>query len=383
MSQFTFRKPQLPNSYYVLFTPPEADGEEALDFISATRRVRVKGRFFREFQLEVLPLLDGNHTYEEISAAVAPTFAPEDLDAAFRLLVEHNLLRDAAELESIGERSAGLQPQLNLFQALSADPAAAQKRLAAATVAIYGLGGIGANVAWALANSGVGTLRFFDEEVVRPADLYLSNAYRPGDQGQPRTESMLRGLQIFSLPTRVEEIAPLPADDTAAETAISGCDLIINCLDAGRIGMAFRVNRAALAKRVPLLNGSCVADEIVLGPTVVPYETACFMCYRMRVIASAGDPERAFNLEAFLDKRRRDDSSGRENTAMAVTAAANLLALEAVKQLTRILPPVTVGRVIVLNLVDLSSSTQLVLRKPWCPACWDRPGDERTANATD
>jgi hypothetical protein len=87
------------------------------------------------------------------------------------------------------------------------------------------------------------------EEIDLP-DSWLV-AYRAGDQGQLRTETMLRGLQVFSLPTPVEEIAPLPADDTAAETAISGCDLIINCLDAGRIGMAFRVNRAALAKRVP------------------------------------------------------------------------------------------------------------------------------------
>jgi hypothetical protein len=31
------------------------------------------------------------------------------------------------------------------------------------------------------------------------------------------------------------------------------------------------------------------------------------------------------------------------------------------------------GRIVVLNLLDLSSSTQQVLRKPWCPACWDRP----------
>src|SRR4051794_20894024 len=156
MPQFPLHKPQLPSSYAVLFTPPEADGEEILDFISSTRRVRLKGRFFREFHMELIPLLDGTRTYEEICAAVADTFAPTDLDAALRLLAEQNLLRDAAELEHVGAFSAALQPQLNLFQATSGDPATAQRRLSKARVAVFGLGGLGASVAWALADCGVG-----------------------------------------------------------------------------------------------------------------------------------------------------------------------------------------------------------------------------------
>ena len=67
---------------------------------------------------------------------------------------------------------------------------------------------------------------------------------------------------------------------------------------------------------------------------------------------------------------------------MAVTTAANLLALEAVKQLTGVLPALTRGRVVVINLLDMSSSTQLVLRKPWCPACWDHKPSGEAARVT-
>ena len=58
------------------------------------RRLKLKGHSFREFLYEVVPLLDGTRSTEEIQQLVSDTFAPEDLSAALELLASEGLLED-------------------------------------------------------------------------------------------------------------------------------------------------------------------------------------------------------------------------------------------------------------------------------------------------
>jgi len=81
MSTSPFRKPLLPTHYRVLLEPPDEKGDEVLQFLSSTRRIKLKGHSFREFRREVVPLLDGCHTMADIASATAEVFAPSDLDA--------------------------------------------------------------------------------------------------------------------------------------------------------------------------------------------------------------------------------------------------------------------------------------------------------------
>jgi bacteriocin biosynthesis cyclodehydratase domain-containing protein len=90
----------------------------------------------------------------------------------------------------------------------------------------------------------------------------------------------------------------------------------------------------------------------------------------MRAVACAGNPEDEFAFERVLDKRKRDDSGKRENLASGAGIAANLASLEAIKYLSGVLPPSALGRLVVLDLLDLSCTRHAVLRKPWCPACF-------------
>ena len=90
----------------------------------------------------------------------------------------------------------------------------------------------------------------------------------------------------------------------------------------------------------------------------------------MRSVACADDPETEFSWQRLLDRRRQDDSGRRENLVFAAGIAGNLLGLEVVKQLTAIVPPPSAAQIAVIDLLELSITRHLVLRKPWCPACW-------------
>lgn len=135
------RRPMLPRSYHVLFEPPEVEGEEALVFASSLRRVRVKGRFFREFREEVIPYLDGARLFDEIADLVAESFTRDDLSEAVSLLADNGMIIDASELL---EDASRIEPQLSLFRSAASNSIEAQKSLSSSTVAVFGLGSAGA-----------------------------------------------------------------------------------------------------------------------------------------------------------------------------------------------------------------------------------------------
>jgi bacteriocin biosynthesis cyclodehydratase domain-containing protein len=95
----------------------------------------------------------------------------------------------------------------------------------------------------------------------------------------------------------------------------------------------------------------------------------------MRAVACAGNPEDEFNYERFLDRRKQDDSGRRENVVFGAGLMANWLGLEAMKQLTRIVEPSALGAIIVFDLLGFTCTKHVVLRKPWCPACFKAEPD--------
>jgi molybdopterin-synthase adenylyltransferase len=368
MSSFPYRRPQIPSHYYILSEPPDEKGEEVLRFVSDTRSVKLKGRSFRDFQQQVVPLLDGTRSFDDIANAVADLFAPADLHAALTLLAEQNLLRDAS-LATQSDDPVSREPQGNFLHEISGQPAEVKQRLAAAAVAVLGLGAIGAGASLALAASGVGTLRLIDDLLVNPVDPYLCSHYSRSDIGAGRADSLGRRLE------QAEPRAAVVVQDARLETdgdvaaAIGGADFVLCCVDAGQASLAYKLNRVCLASGTAWIACDCSAAEITVGPLVVPGQTACYLCYKMRLVAGSETPEDEFAFQSFLDRRKQDDSAHRQNLVFSAGLGSHLVALEAFKQLSGVLPPVTRGRIFVFDTLQLTATPHVVLRKPWCPAC--------------
>ena len=150
---------------------------------------------------------------------------------------------------------------------------------------------------------------------------------------------------------------------------VAGSGFAIGCVDQGMSNVMYRLNRACLQAGVRWTSGSVSAFEGIVGPTVTPFETACYLCYRMRAVACTENPEQEFAHLRFLDRRKRDDSASRENLVFGAPIVGNLLAMEAFRVLLG-LPAVASGRIIVFDLMESTSQKHVVLRKPWCPACF-------------
>jgi bacteriocin biosynthesis cyclodehydratase domain-containing protein len=345
---------RIPSHYYVYSDPPDKSGDEVLHFISAQRRVRLKGHSFREFVQRVVPLLDGRLSVEEVHAKVSDLFEPDDLATCLDLLNEHGVLEDVSEWPIDEAAEQRLRPQLNFFHDLALQPWEIQHRLKNARIAVVGLTGAGVAATQSLSAAGVGTVRCLDDTVVGPADVYFNATFTDQDIGRPRVEAACVDPRA---PVTIEELSDDPPD------------FIINALDEGNLSLAYKLNRSCLATKTPWISTEAAGFEVIIGPTVYPGETACFACYRMRLVACEDDPQVGFDRESYLDRRRSDDSAHRANLVSGAAIAGQLAATEILKAITGISKPATRSRIIVFDLRDFSSATHVVLRKPWCPVC--------------
>jgi len=370
MSTPTFNRPRLPTHYYVWSEPPDESGDEVLYFASAQRRVKLKGHSFREFEQYVIPLLDGRHTFQVIAESVADVFDADDLAAGLRLLADNRLLTDTDDRLPPSELPEFLAPQLNFFHEMNINPEEIQARLGRATVTVMGLGGAGAAAALALAAARVGHLRCVDSMPVGSADSYLSNVFSPADNGELRATVVARRLAVTAPEVSVTVHTSRLGNDDEVFALVEGSDFVINCLDAGDSSLVYKLNRVCLRAGIKWTSCALSGPEVVVGPTIHPSETACYLCYKMRAVACAGNPEDEFAFESFLDQRKQDDSARHENLVCGVGMAAGLVSLEAVKHLSGALSSSAIGKIVVFNLLDLTSSKHVVLRKPWCPACF-------------
>jgi molybdopterin-synthase adenylyltransferase len=376
MSTLVHTKPRLPTHYHIRFEPPDHSGEEVLFFSSERRRIKLKGHSFREFLQSIVPLLDGEHTMGEIQAEVASLFAPEDVRGFLGLLAEHNILQDAEPDTMAAEVRSELEPQLNFFHELGLKPHEVQRTLSAATVVVWGLGGAGAAVALSLAAAQIGNLRCVDSLPVSRTDPLLAPAFVPSDIGRMRSDVICGRIAELSPRVRVQAHTDAVTTDSDVLRIIEGTDFLVCCADMGSSSQFYMLNRACLQARISWTSCSVSGLEGIIGPTIVPFETACFLCYKMRAVACAANPEDEFSFQRFLDRRRQDDSGRRENTPFGGGAVGNLVGLEALKYLTGRLEPSVRGQILVIDLLSLACRKHAVLRKPWCPACFpkENPG---------
>jgi adenylyltransferase/sulfurtransferase len=375
MSTLELRKPALLSHFYILCDPPDEKGDEVLHFISEKRRIKVKGHSFREFQRAVIPLLDGQHTVEEIVQQTKDVFAADDLVMALQLLADQGLIEEGEHDGHLISDVNRIRPQLNYFHALGSEPVVAQARLESATVSILGAGAIGATAAVLLAPSHVGTLRIVDDARVSLTDTYLAPEFDLADVGSLRAEKLSSKIRALSHTVSCVVQTQKLETDSDVQAAIAGSDYILGAVDAGQSSLLYKLNRVCAAQKIPWIAATTSATEVIVGPTMKPQESACYLCYKMRAVACAENPEDEFAFQSFLDRRKHDDSGQRANLTCGTAIAGSVAALEIIKGIIPLGLVATLGHVIIFDLMSLSTTKHHVLRKPWCPVCFPKAVD--------
>lgn len=128
-----------------------------------------------------------------------------------------------------------------------------QRRLAAASVLIVGLGGLGAPVATYLAGAGVGRLGLADADTVSISNLQRQTLYDETCLGQPKTECAARRLSAMASSIRLELI-PEGLTETNALKLAKNFDIIVDCCD--NFPTRFLIDDVCAETNLPWVHGS-------------------------------------------------------------------------------------------------------------------------------
>ena len=237
-----------------------------------------------------------------------------------------------------------------------------QARLAAAHVAVIGVGGLGTWAASALACAGVGTLTLVDDDRVALSNLNRQVLYRRADVGRRKVDLAATALTAFNPACDIRPLARRVGGPEDVIEVAAGADLIVDTADWPPHDIGRWINRAALTLGVPWIAAAQFPPWVRIGPLYIPGETACLECQER-----AG--RRAYPLYDELADFRR----GRESYAATLGPASGLvgaaIGMEVLHRLTGAATPASAGAAVMLDLRTLESRREPIVRDPRCPEC--------------
>jgi len=141
----------------------------------------------------------------------------------------------------------------------------ALQRLAAARVAVFGLGAVGSFAAEALARAGIGVLRLVDFDTVQPSNLNRQLLALESTVGQPKIEVARRRVADINPDCRVDARCAFADAESAPGLLLPLPDVVIDAID----GVNSKVNLLAAACRLGIFTVSSMGAACRLDPSRV------------------------------------------------------------------------------------------------------------------
>lgn len=133
--------------------------------------------------------------------------------------------------------------------------AAGQARVAAGSVLVVGLGGLGSVATQYLAAAGVGHLVINDFDRVDETNLPRQVLFTPADVGEFKTHATAARLKAANPDSRVS-VLNRRLDAAELADAAGACDVVVDATDSFATRLA--VNAACVATRRPLVSGAAI-----------------------------------------------------------------------------------------------------------------------------
>jgi bacteriocin biosynthesis cyclodehydratase domain-containing protein len=284
---------------------------------------------------------NGGATCAEICRLFVPTPAPLVRQLIEQLLTRH-LLVPVEQMESAVK---GPESSLDVFYwHFGANAAQAAERLNKQSLVILGVNCISRQLAASLTASGVENFQILDHPRLRNLRLFDNAGTLKTDQWPASVRS------------------PQEWDDGIDPESL-GC--MIATSDFGGQETMYEWNRFCVKYRRPFL--PVVLQDLVgyVGPLVIPGETACLECVRMRQNSHITDRE---SLKRTRDFAFEGQAAVGFHPSMA-SILGDIAALELTKFYSEVIPSSRIGTLIEVNLLETGLTSRKVLKVPRCPAC--------------
>jgi molybdopterin-synthase adenylyltransferase len=233
-----------------------------------------------------------------------------------------------------------------------------QSRLASASVAIVGAGGLGAPAALYLAAAGVGRIALIDPDVVELSNLQRQILFKTNDVGTDKARAGAAAIKALDPHIQVEAVVASLGGNNG-EQLIAGADVVLDGTD--NFETRYHVNRACHNLGIPLVSGAVGRWDGQLGvfasgPTKAAPLDLRAPCYQCFVPSIPPDAENCAQM----------------GIVGALTGViGTMMALEAIKLLTGAGQPL-IGRILLYDGLGATTRTLTLRRDPQCPVCGEK-----------
>lgn len=217
------------------------------------------------------------------------------------------------------------------------------EKLHRATVAVFGIGGVGSYTAEALARSGVGHIVIVDDDLICPTNINRQLLATHTTIGKAKVDVMKKRILDINPAARVEALKKFYLPENGAGLMRQDYSYIVDAMDTvtAKIDIAIR----AKALGIPLI--SCMGSGKKLDPTRFEvadlFDTSvCPLCRvmrlelrkrgidRLKVVYSKEPLMEPFDTEDGIEKNSRPGRRDTPGTIAFIPAVAGLVAASAV-----------------------------------------------------
>lgn len=124
-----------------------------------------------------------------------------------------------------------------------------QERLFHASVALFGVGGVGGFCAEALARAGIGALDLYDDDTVSESNLNRQLIALHSTLGRPKAEVMAERVRDINPACRVRALRMFYLPENAGEVDLSRYDYVVDAVDTVSAKLELAVRCQALGSR--------------------------------------------------------------------------------------------------------------------------------------
>ncbi|MFL5846745.1 MAG: molybdopterin-synthase adenylyltransferase MoeB [Solirubrobacteraceae bacterium] len=227
-----------------------------------------------------------------------------------------------------------------------------QLKLLDAKVLCLGAGGLGSPIALYLAAAGVGTLGIVDDDVVDLSNLQRQVIHTTAGVGTPKVDSAEEAIKNLNPDVNVVKYQTR-LDASNIMEIIEGYDIIVDGVD--NFPTRYLLNDASVRLKIPVVSAAILGFEGQLS-VFAPYDGPCYRC-----------------LFPVPPPAELAPSCGANGVLGVLPGTMGLLqATEVIKLITGSGDPL-IGRLLMYDALDASTTELKVRRDPDCPICSREP----------
>jgi molybdopterin/thiamine biosynthesis adenylyltransferase/rhodanese-related sulfurtransferase len=229
-----------------------------------------------------------------------------------------------------------------------------QQKLLDAKVLLLGAGGLGSPTALYLAAAGVGTLGIVDDDTVDVSNLQRQVIHTTDGVGTPKVDSAERAINALNPDVQVRKY-PVRLGASNIVDIIKDYDVIVDGVD--NFPTRYLLNDATVRLKIPVVSAAILGFEGQLS-VFAPYDGPCYRCLFRQPPPAELAP-----------------SCGANGVLGVLPGTMGLLqATEVIKLIIGQGNPL-IGRLLIYDALEASTTELKVRRDPECPICSRPPED--------